>query len=148
MLLPQSLEYSAMQLVPANVTTLGGWYERFNGTNYTGGTYQRDSFDRTLSNVLARPGYRRTAAIMRALNGVAPGAAYSVTKYRIAAPTAAASMFGGTRTVEAVVQSGTTTTAMRDEINGRVYDDVAKVMQPSAYPVDLSGNGGAGKVGF
>lgn len=112
-------------------------------------SYHRDSAEQRLIRSLKPRGHKHYARIMRALNGVAPGAAISDNYTRITQPAAfGISGFGGNRAVEvvpSVVVGSVTTTAQRDYLNTNVYDKAINSGQP-VYPVDLSGNGGGGKV--
>lgn len=95
---------------------------------------------------LGKRGFRKYKAQMRALNGVAPGAA-TVDSYRRVVATQAmndAQFNGGRRTTETVSNVTTTTAGMVTALNARLYDWTSNNM---AYPRDLGGNGGGGKVG-
>lgn len=133
-----------MSLANPTVTVSSGYY---NNTMPT--SYHRDSTEFRLIRTLKPRGNRHYAKVMRALNGVAPGAAVSDTYVRITQPAAfGISGFGGNRTVETVTTAdvGTVTTAaQRDYLNTNVYDRIINSMAPT-YPRDLSGNGGGGKV--
>lgn len=91
-------------------------------------------------------GFRKYRAVMRALNGVAPGATTTDNFRRVTGVQAFndPQSNGGLRPSAVVSNAVTTTTAMRDAINARVYD---QTFVAQTYPRELSGNGGGGKVG-
>lgn len=97
---------------------------------------------------LGKRGFRKYRAQMDALNGVAPGASTVDSYGRVQS---AQAMYdgqynGGKRTIQTVSNVTTTTAAMVTAINNRLMDRA--FTKPSrTYPVDLSGNGGGGKVG-
>lgn len=124
-----------------NVTVQSGYYN-----NAMPPSYHRTSAERRISQQLARPGMAGVRAVMRALNGAAPGAAVNLTRTRIAAATPFNPVgLGGVRQIETVadVHNGVTTAAQRDYINTQIIDSV---VASQSYPTDLSGNGGGGKM--
>ncbi len=133
-----------MSLATPTVNVASGYYN-----NAMPLSYHRDSAEQRIIRTLKPRGHKHYARIMRALNGVAPGAAISDNTVRITQPAPfQLAAFGGNRAVETVpsVAVGTVTTvAQRDYLNANVYDKAINSGAPP-YPVDLSGNGGGGKV--
>lgn len=108
--------------------------------------YHRNNTERALSLVLGKPANRGLRKVVRALNGVAPGASVTDTYSRIAAPAAFTPFaLGGARTIETVTgpYNGVTTAAQVTYLNANVIDPVASAI---TYVTDLGGNGGGGKV--
>ena len=120
--------------------------------NYSGNSapynfkYARSGHEGNLAREFATRGFRKTRAIMRAMNGVAPGAS-SVDSYKRIASSQAmndAQLMGGKRTIETINNAVTTTAALQAAVNSKIYD---AVFAANVYPVDRSNNGGGGKVG-
>ncbi len=113
--------------------------------------FGRSSGEVSIARLLAKGGFRATRRVMRALNGAAPGGAASETYARVSTadqtgPTSIGP--GGVRAIEtATLNSGVTTAAQETYIDNLVIDPIYN-QAPTSYPVDLSGNGGGGKVGF
>lgn len=108
--------------------------------------HNRNNDERAIGRILAERSNRGLAKVWRALTGAAPGAAVTDTQVRIAQGAAfSVTSLGGLRTVETVTTqyNGNTTAAQRDYIQTQIIDPVAA---NQSYPVDLSGNGGGGKV--
>lgn len=95
---------------------------------------------------MGKRGFRKYRAQMRALNGVAPGATAVDTFRRVAGVQAMldGQLNGGLRPITTVSNTTVTTAAMVSSINARMFDNT---FVPQAYPRELSGNGGGGKVG-
>lgn len=91
-------------------------------------------------------GWRKYRAVARGLNGVVAGATTTDSYKRVQSAQAMydSQYLGGLRTLQTVSNAVTTTTAMRDALNTRLYDQQFVVQ---TYPRELSGNGGGGKVG-
>ena len=108
-------------------------------------SYHRNSTEYRIARTLSTPGNRGLRRVMRALNGVAPGAAVVDTTTRVAPGTAFSVVsLGGNRAIETVTgqYNGVTTAAQQTYINAAIYD----ALQTQPYATDLSGNGGGGKV--
>jgi hypothetical protein len=133
---------------PTGVTGWSGFWNYGPLGAPTGGygmRFGRTSQEARIAMNLARPGMRRLRAIMRTLNGVAPGAtAPADTHRRIKAPVIADDLsFSGNRTMETIDYGSVTTTAGHvTALNANIYD---KYTGTQFYPVDRSGNGGGGK---
>jgi hypothetical protein len=128
--------------------------------------YGRSSTERNISRLLAKPGARKLHAIMSSLNGTAVGGAVGRQYARISAPAGLTQtqLFGGVRTVETipVVPAGVTTAADKTYVQDEVLDATVEMApglstggvgnmpvtawKGALYPVDLSGNGGGGKL--
>lgn len=135
----------------ATPTTVTGWSGFWNfgplGAPVGGYSmrYGRTSQEARIAMNLARPGMKRLRAVMRALNGVAPGAVAPADVHRrVKAPVVADDMaFSGNRVMENVDYGTITTTAGHvTALNANIYD---KYTSTQFYPVDRSGNGGGGK---
>jgi hypothetical protein len=129
--------------IPTNVQVAGGFWAGVGGYQFQ---YARSSLERRIARALGRTGNASHRRVMRALNGVAPGAAVADTYTRVRAPDAfVPHALVGRRDIETITtfNNGVTTAAQRDYINAQLYDAYV-VAQP--YPRDLSGNGGGGKV--
>lgn len=108
--------------------------------------FGRSSAERRAAIALSRGGSRPLRAAMKALSGAAAGGAVSDTKAQVQA--ANGDNVGGARVVETVTLiTGNTTAAQETYSEARVLDAVFAA-EPSSYPVDASGNGGGGKIGF
>ena len=137
--------------IPTTAVAATGWSEFWGGANLYATAYDRSGAERALSQVLARSGFRANRAIMRALNGVAPGATALATHTRVPGAAPFDSNVGNV-IIETVTDVNRATAAGDvTYINDKVYDMVP-LMQPTIanYAVDLSGNGytGYAKVGF
>lgn len=131
-----------MAIAASSPTVASGFW----GNTAPPNQYHRNTTEHALSLVLGKPANRGFRKVMRALNGVAPGASVTDTYSRIAAPAAFTPFaLGGLRTIESVTgpYNGVTTAAQVTYLNSNVYDPVAAVQ---TYPTDVSGNGGGGKV--
>lgn len=134
-------------VTPSNVTGYSGFWQSVGPST---APYQlrfgRSNEEYQAAVVLGKPGFRRYRAVMRALNGVAPGATATDSYRRVQAIQNMndAQYGGGLRPTQVVVNNTVTTTPMRDAINTNIYDRISKVV---VYPRDLGGNGGGGKVG-
>ena len=108
----------------------------------------RSSTEMEVSRALARPGFRGMRRVMLVLTGAAAGSAASETHKRVAAPTPFnLSTGGGLRSIETVTDNtGNTTSAQETYIENRILN-ARYAANPSSYPVDLSANGGGGKLG-
>lgn len=114
---------------------------------------QKVSIERRISKLIRKPQMAAIKAVMRALNGAAAGAAALATKPLIDAqntspgvPTIAGTDLGGVRNVSTFNYINRNTVA-----SDQTYvDSLLNVRHGPAlasYPVDLSGNGGGGKLG-
>lgn len=138
-----------MAFVLPTVTGFSGFWQYHAPAGQTG-QYQprfaRSSEEYQASVQMGKRGFRKYRAVARALNGAAPGAVTTDSYRRVVGVQAMndAQLNGGLRTTVTVSNAVTTTAAMRDFINARIYDNdfIAQ-----AYPRDLGGNGGGGKVG-
>jgi hypothetical protein len=127
--------------------------------------YGRSSLERNISRLLAKGGARRLHATMSSLNGTAVGGAVGRQYARISAPAGLTTpnLLGGLRAVETVVvTSGVTTAGDKTYIQDEVLDATVEMApglstggvgnmpvtawKNQLYPVDLSGNGGGGKL--
>ncbi len=131
-----------MSIIAPTVNVSSGYYN-----NTMPQSYNRSSQEQRVIRALGNRGGRALARVMKALNGVAPGAAVNDSVVRITQPAAfSITALGGVRTVETLVRrSGVTTTGDRDYINNNIYNRT----EPSnfiPYPRDLGGNGGGGKI--
>ena len=95
--------------------------------------------DDRLVKELRKPGGRRLRQLMRVLLGAAPGGNATEVRYRVPARLGSP---GGLVVAEAVTLLNRATTVNDDTQITALLDRVTK---PPIYPVDLSGNGGAGK---
>lgn len=149
MILPLPLDKGTAMAIaaPAPTVASGFWATTPGvGTPTTIGAYHRNNTERVISMSLGKPANRGFRKVWRALNGVAPGGAVVDTYTRITAPAAfTAFALGGLRAVETFTgpYNGVTTAAQVTYINTNIIDPVAATI---TYPVDLSGNGGGGKV--
>jgi hypothetical protein len=108
----------------------------------------RSYSERQMAQAVGRHGFRKYRAIYRALNGNAVGGVAVYTTWgRVQAGQTMndAAGGGGRRTIEVLSGNITTTSAMRDAINAKVYDNIFG-KAPNQYPTDRSGNGGGGKL--
>ena len=112
--------------------------------------YGRGGIEMCIARMLAKPGFRGVRRAMRVLNGVAPGTDATETFTRVGTTqqgSPVATGPGGVAPMEVVtMNSGITTAAQQTYINN-VMIDARFVQNPASYPVDLSGNGGGGKLG-
>lgn len=136
-------------VLPTMTVTSPFWQTTPNGAATYSMLYGRNSIEQMASMHLGKPGYRTVRRAMRALLGAGTGSskAESVTQIAPGTPFNDAT-HGGVRTVASVtLQSGNTTAADLTYVQGIV--DRAFNMAPAiaSYPVDISGNGGGGKVG-
>lgn len=99
---------------------------------------------RMIGRLLRREGNRLFQEIMLTVNGAAAGSAASKTHSRIEAPTDSDNL-GGVRVIETVTDVSRNTDAAD-------VTELALVLNKSVagltYPIDLSGNGGGGKLGY
>jgi hypothetical protein len=128
--------------------------------------YGRSSIERNIARALSKPGARRLQAVMSSLNGTAVGGAVGRQYAQISAPNGLTfpSLLGGLRTVDTitVVPVGVTTAAQKTYVQDEVIDAITEMApglstggvgnmpvtawKNQLYPVDLSGNGGGGKL--
>lgn len=130
-----------MSIANPNVQVSSGYYN-----NQMPVSYHRTNTEREIGRILAQRNNRGLRLVMRALNGAAPGVQVTSQQVRLPQPAAfGVGAFQGVRVVETVPTqyNGPTTAAQRDYINANIYDPV---FAQQTYPVDLSGNGGGGKV--
>lgn len=102
---------------------------------------------RRLSKLIARErGGRKLAAIMKALNGAAPGGTITVNYAQVANASSPGQAVanGGARTITTVADMNRASTAADETMIDAILD---QVFAPSSYPVDKSGNGGGSKLG-
>lgn len=137
-----------MSLVPPVAPTgYSGFWTIYSGSSSPYNfRFARSGHELNLGRELATRGFRKYRAVMRALNGAAPGAVTTDSYRRVTAVQAGANpqMLGGSRAIELVSNATTTTVAMQTAINTNIYDSITRV---NPYPVDRSGNGGGGRVG-
>lgn len=106
--------------------------------------FGRSSQERRASRALASSGFRGMRRVLRELMGVAPGVTAVDTYARVRAENG--DFVGGARVVETVTTVNAPTTAPQvTYLNALIVDGVF-LQQPASYPVDLSNNGGGGKV--
>lgn len=131
--------------LPTSTVPATGWSEFWGGTNAYATAYGRSSGARSISQVLARGGWRANRALMRALNGAAAGETASATYARVGNP-AQFEANSGNVVIETVTAVNRVTAAGDlAYINAKMYDDVPLMNPPIAnYAVDLSGNGWTG----
>lgn len=140
-------------MLPAPTVTgyQGFWY--LHAPIGQGGAYNlygnRYAVEQKIAHAFGRRGFKQTRCLMYALLGAGTGGAASETETRVSAPNALTSsqQLGGLRTMETVTIVNRNTTAadltyMQNMLN-RVYNSAPAI---ASYPVDLSGNGGGGKV--
>ncbi len=127
----------------------GLWQNQFNqpysalGTNNT--KELNNSLRTRLTKLITRErGGRKLMALMRALNGVAPGATaqvgYASSTYTQGAGRAIHN--GGKRTITNTLDMNRATSAADVTMINAILD---KTFAPNPYPRDKSGNGGSGK---
>lgn len=112
--------------------------------------YGRAGTEMALARLLAKGGFRGIRRVMRVLTGAAPGSAADETYTRVGTVGQGVTEVGpgGLRTMETVTaNSGNTTSAQEAYIENNIIN-ARFVQNPTSYPVDLSGNGGGGKVGI
>lgn len=107
--------------------------------------YGRASTERHASMALTQSGFRAMRRVLRELIGVAPGATALDTYARVRAENG--DFVGGARVVETVTTVNAPTTADQVTYLNALITDGLFLQQPASYPVDLSGNGGGGKLG-
>jgi len=132
-----------MSIRTPTVTVAGGFWAAAGGMPTS---YHRTNEERLLGMIFARKTTRGLGKVMRALNGVVPGATVTDTQTRIVAQTPfSVATSGGLRPVETnSTQYGRATTAGDvTYINANIFDPVPA---NQTYVNDLSGNGGGGKV--
>lgn len=129
-----------------------GLWNGLYGVNYTAlGTNNTKEFNNSekvrLTKLIARSrGGRIMTAVMRALNGVAPGGTATSTARQIVNDSNPANPIGngGKRVVATKTDINRTTTAGDQTLINSIFD---KTFAPSPYPVDKSRNGGGNKAG-
>jgi hypothetical protein len=93
-----------------------------------------------MSRVLAIKGNRTIRAIMRALNGAAPGGTATAQYARVVAGAPLTQQNGGVRSIETRVDyNAATTSGDVTTINSRVYDQLFNAA-PATYPANLGGD--------
>lgn len=112
-------------------------------------THNNPSVYKKIAKLLRKPGHRKDIGLIDDAFEQLGGASRSAKTYaRVQAVSALNSLsnLGGTRTIETVTvtSAGTASAAEETQLETITTHDP----QPSTYPVDLSGNGGGGKVGF
>lgn len=103
--------------------------------------------EKKISALVRKPQFRKLRELMDDLNGAAVGANTAlVTRARVEARVQLGNVSqGGLVPIETqTIINRVTATADQTQINS-ILDDV---VFPSPYPVDASGNGGGGKLGF
>lgn len=132
-----------MAIATSNPTVASGFWNNAPPPN----TYHRNGTERLVSQALGRRSNAGLRKVMRALNGVSPGATVSdsITHIQAVSPFSI-SGYGGLRAMRTYTTpyDGVTTSAQQAYINANIFDAIAVTAQP--YPTDLSGNGGGGKV--
>ena len=112
--------------------------------------YGRSCSEMSISQLLAKGGFRGVRRVLRTLVGAAPGspAAESYTRVGTAEQASITGIGpGGLRSMETyVVNAGNSTAAQETYIENLIVD--ARFNQnPPSYPVDVAGVGGGGKLG-
>lgn len=112
--------------------------------------YGRGGIEMSIARMLGKSGFRGMRRAMRVLNGVVPGTDATETFTRVGTTQQGSAIStgpGGVAPMEVVTtNSGVTTAAQQTYINDLMID-ARFVQNPASYPVDLSGNGGGGKLG-
>lgn len=123
------------------IPTVSGWSNFWGNTsNAYQPRFARSSTERMLSLRLATKGNRTIRAVMRALNGAAPGANATAQYARVQAGSPLTQQNGGARVVETRVDYNANTTSNdQSTINARIYDQLFNAA-PATYPVNLGGN--------
>jgi hypothetical protein len=123
------------------IPTVSGWSNFWGNTpNAYQPRFARSSTERMLSLQLATKGNRTIRAVMRALNGAAPGANATAQYARVQAGAPLTQQNGGLRVVETRVDyNANTTAADQAVINARIYDQLFNAA-PATYPVNLGGD--------
>lgn len=121
------------------------------GVNYSavpsnGNTFEQNNRIRnTLTKLVSKDrGARKLMSLMRALNGVAPGATATVTFKEIQALNGVGNPIvnGGKRVIETDNDVNRVTTAADVTLINGIFN---KLFAPNPYPVDKSRNGGGNK---
>lgn len=104
-----------------------------------------------LSRLMRRPQYRAQRRLLRVLVGAAPGATAVENRGQVFGQQAIPdyAKLGGLVTIVSTPQVGSTT-AGRASVAAdatRLNAMIDRVVKPSSYPTELSGNGGGGKAG-
>lgn len=145
-------------MTTTTITMGTGWAGFYNSNPQSPGNYAprfaRSSHEYRAALALSRHGYRKYRAQMKALSGAAAGGSATDTNPRVQQTLPAYQMggsgLGGTRTVETVTNSTTTTSAMETFLEAKLIDRLF-IEEPTissvGYPTDSSGNGGGGKLG-
>jgi hypothetical protein len=134
---------------PAQPTGFSGFWQYHAPAGQTGPynfRFYRSSEEYRSAVQMGKRGFRKYRAQMRGLNGVVPGST-TTDSFKRVAPVVAyndAQSNGGARPIQTVSNATTTTAAMVTAINTRMFD---QTFNNQAYPRELSGNGGGGKVG-
>lgn len=121
------------------------------GVNYSalasnGNTFEQNNRVRnTLTKLLSKDrGTRKLMSLMKALNGVVPGATATATHKEVEALTGVGNPIvnGGVRNIVTDNDVNRVTTAADVTLINGIFD---KLYYPSPYPTDKSGNGGGNK---
>ena len=133
-------------MLPADQVSATGYSSFWGGQNVYQLLHNRSPLNSGISRMLSRRGQMRALKeAMLTLNGAAAGSAAAASYKRVQH----SSDPGGARTVETVtVINRNTVTSDKDYIDAILNEDHIPNDGPTAYPADLSGNGGGGKVGF
>lgn len=100
---------------------------------------------RKATRVLKKRGMIVINELIRTLNGVAPGATALAQRVRVQARQGLGLDLGGVQPIETVDKiNRTTVTADVTQIETIMTEQ----RDPATYPVDASGNGGGGKLGY
>lgn len=114
---------------------------------------QKVSIERRISKLMRKPQMAAIKAVMLALNGAAVGGAALATKPFVRAQdtspgdVTAVGELGGVRAVDIVNLINRVTVASDETYVDNLLTVRHGPVIPTGYPVDLSGNGGGGKVG-
>lgn len=121
------------------------------GVNYSalvsnGNTFEQNNRTRiTLTKLLSKDrGTRKLMSLMKALNGVAPGATATATYKEVEALNGVGNPIvnGGVRNIVTDNDVNRVTTAADVTLINGIFD---KLFNPSPYPTDKAGNGGGNK---